>query len=126
MSASVTRRCREALAVAGIYQRLGVPSDRIYFKPTKGDDGSFHPAVVADVAGKYVEWQIPIYGGAATVSLLLAEWSMACEYWNILSNDARAVLVDESEVHREAPCFIATCALSGLSFHADRQPELAL
>jgi hypothetical protein len=126
VNVSLTQRCREALAVSGIYQRLGVASENIYFKPTQGDDGSFHPVMVADVEGKVVEWQIPIYGGTDTIYRLLAEWGLACVYWNSLPNTARIVLVDESESFQQAPDFLNACAMKGLVFHGDDQKAVAI
>lgn len=117
MSAALTRRCREALAVSGIYQRLGVPSEDIYFQPTRDGAGGFYPTVVAEVDGsRFVEWQIPIYGSAGTVHALLAEWAFACAYWNSLPDPARADLVDDSDSRAQAPDFIVTCAASGHVF----------
>lgn len=114
---TLSRRAKEAMAVSGIYQRLGVDSDDIYFQPVMKAEGEWYPAVVAVLpSGKIPAWMIPIYGAAKTQDELLAEWETAAVLWNTLPNKERIRWVNESEAQLVAMDFLSYCASTGIFF----------
>ena len=112
--------CREALAVLGIFQHLGVTSDDIYFMP-KLTGGVWCPAIVARLAGRLTPgWHVSIFGGTPTAEQLVQEWQTAVTLWNNLSQGDRRRAVDSSKSRKVAVPFLALCAEKGITFTKER------
>ena len=117
---ALSERARESLAVCGIYQRLGVEPDDIYFQPVRKDEDEWYPAVVAVLpSGKTPAWAIPTYGPAKTREELIAEWETAADLWNAMPLEDRKRWVDESRSIKAAVNFIASCSSLGIFFPDD-------
>ncbi|HAW11469.1 MAG TPA: hypothetical protein DCX12_10530 [Chloroflexi bacterium] len=117
---AIPYRAREVLAVVGIFQRLGVDSDAIYFHTVKTDDGAWVPAVVAKTAApQWPTWVLSVFGAASTEEELETEWTAAAYVWNDLPACDRERLVEESTSRLYAVNFVTSCALRGITFAND-------
>ncbi len=114
---TLTPRSREALAVLGIFQRLGIPTDDIVMTGQLREDGTCIPMVMAKRPNAQpVAWLITFYGAAPSQDVLLAELHEAAEAWNRMTAMERYRHVEASDSRGLVVLFLARCAEQGIYF----------
>jgi len=109
---------REVLAVAGIFQRLGISSDDVFVRLIVQDDGRLGVNVTPRLKdGSFgPPWRVKFASGLSSCGEGVVGWVAAVSSWNEMSASDRASLVDASEAARGVVGYLAECLCQGVVF----------